>query len=193
MSEFIYRSEDLKEYTKAMCEFNLEVDDTVKDKEGNFGAYLSKGGIIKQTKKLLAKHGLTLNIGTEKIEGYMYTCIEIMHTSGQFRRSYHYYGSEKDRDWNGLKLLGGIKTYISRYEMGGMLNIDGGEGDIEDITNITPEQCDELYRLLAPYPEIKEQLLKAYNLKFIGCLMSNKFDSVKKRIEEIIIEKAGDK
>lgn len=189
MPNFVYRSEDLKEYTKAMCVFNLEVEDTVKDKAGNFGDYLTKAGIIKQTKKLLAKNGFTLDIGTETVDGHMYTCIEVMHVSGQFRRSYHYYAADKDRDWNGLKVLGGIKTYISRYEMAGLLNIDGGEGDIEDITNISPAQCDELYKLLASYPEIQQSLLESLKIQYIGLLKSNLFDSVKKRIAVLINQK----
>lgn len=208
MSEFIYRSEATDTLFEALFEFDKKNLSIEPDCVGNLGnKYISKGKLLKITRPILNGLGLRITRTTETVNDKEYLVHELRHIkSKQFIRSYHFYNDMlRPLDNKSIQALGGVRTYVSRYEICDMLYIDDfgddPDGDIKATQNvpqkkidqqsgcITPEESTDLYKVLVKYPEIAEIVKNEFDFKHTLYLKAELYDSVKKRIKELVTSK----
>lgn len=184
MSEFVYRSEDIVSLLKAMAEFDKKEISFVADETGNRNhRYVSKKFILKKTRRELYECNLKIIRSTQTVNDKQYYVTELYHTlSGQFIRSYHFYcNTDKPLDNNLIQSLGGLRTYITRYEIADMLYINDGGIDPDEC--ITMEQCEILRNFIGNNTELYKKVCESYNVSDIQFLLYDNFEKVKKRIE----------
>lgn len=138
--------------------------------------YASLEAIIDATRDQLSQNGLCVVhiIEGEKLES------RLLHTSGQWVAS----SIPLFLDKRSPQAVGSALTYARRYNMCCLLNINAGEDDDAEIAEmvISDEQVDQIESLLVEYPELREKILKTYNIKSFESLAANMFQSVIKRI-----------
>lgn len=142
-----YESIDTTELYKALAKFDEKTINLEPDKTGNRNhKYVSKGLILKNTRKELKDCGLRFMRTTTIIDGKQYIVTTLKHIpSGQFVRSAHFYHNHEPLDNAAIQTLGGLRTYITRYEIMDMLYLDDCAPDPDEP--ITAEQLKELEKL----------------------------------------------
>ena len=183
MADFVYRSEDTKELLAALDKFDEFTIVLEPDKTDNRGhKYVSKGLILKNTKKELKKCGLRFIRTTETINGNEYIVTELNHIkSGQFIRSTHFYYSPAPLDNTGIRGLGGLRTYITRYEIMDMLYLDDGAPDPDEP--ITLDQVKELELLAKSDPEVISVLCKYFQVPELRNIPYYQFAAATKQLK----------
>jgi hypothetical protein len=179
MSEFVYQSEDTSLLYEALSGFDNKELSLEPDKQGNRGhKYISKGVILEKTRRVLNEFGLRFMRTTQTINDKQYIVHELRHVkSGQFIRSAHFYNDmTKQLDNAGIQTLGGLRTYIARYEIADMLYIDDCGPDPDEL--ITKEHYENIVAKTGNDPDLLKKICSHYKISDIKFLFYSRYEEV---------------
>lgn len=173
-------SEDIKEIASALSKAQSQMKVPVKDKKNPHfrNNYASLGSIITACKEALNNNGLSISQQITEKEGIMILVTSLMHTSGQFLRSYAPIRLANGK--TGPQELGSYLTYLKRYSLSSLLCLDADEDDDGNSASqqnvntkvnqpeitITAEQCEVINDLLSINEDIKFEAIAAFRQKF---------------------------
>lgn len=124
------QSQEINEIASALSKAQMEIKAPEKDKKANYGMYATLGSVITACKQALNKHGIAIIQPEIVMDGQLYVVTTLLHSSGQWLRSYMPVPIAGDQGkGNPLQQLGGKMTYIKRYSLSAMLAIDADEDD----------------------------------------------------------------
>ena len=135
--------------------------------------------------------GLRITRSTRTEDGKQYIVHEIRHIkSGQFIRSAHFYNDMlKPLDNAGTQTLGGLRTYISRYEICDMLYIDDLGLDPDEL--ITIEQYEKILKAINNDEKLLAKICSNYKIPNVKFLLYSLYDEVMRKIDLTLKDTKG--
>lgn len=207
-----YESENIKDVSLALSKAQGEFKPLKFNRVSNWfsAEYSDLDNIMQMARPILSKHGLALIFFTQTGEKTMLHT-KLLHASGQWFETRARLIPSKDD----LKTLESALNHLKRQQAMALLNITL-EGDVNDddavtdMTNmrkeitdgtpltkikvtdpdaktITKEQLEELEYELTDYPEIAEQMLRAYRIQHIADMPASRFLTAVTKIRELKI------
>lgn len=125
-------SNEIGKLSKALKEFQKDVEPIGRDAKANYGRYATLGAILKNIKVPLAKSGLAF---TQIVEGDNLTTM-VMHDSGEWLRG----TAALKLDKQTAQGQGSAITYARRYNLSAALGLDTDEDDDGQVAE-TPRQA----------------------------------------------------
>lgn len=138
--QFPTQSEDIKEVATALAKAQGEMDNASKSSNNPFfgSRYADLAEVINVSRPALSKNGLAVTQGTIPINGKSVLVTTVMHTSGQWLKSYDVIEPVpmKTKDEKGVTVYaitpqakGSAMTYSRRYQYSGMVGVAQEDDD----------------------------------------------------------------
>lgn len=120
-------SDGLNEIAAALAKAQGEMSNAVLNKDNPFfkSKYADLAGIRDTVTPALSKNGIAVSQTTEFIEGFLYVCTRLIHSSGQWIECNYPIIS----DTNKPQAMGSAMTYARRYSLSAICNISSEQDD----------------------------------------------------------------
>lgn len=172
-------SDQINEIASALSKAQSIMKPAIKDKKNPHfrNLYASLNSVIEASKEALSVNGLSVSQQITEIGDKTFLVSTLMHTSGQYLRSYLAIKS----DVSTPQKLGACLTYYRRYSLSSLIGIDAEEDDDGNEASkptsksveqpkpplkITPEQAEQITCLIEGNEDLKKKVLTTMKSKF---------------------------
>ncbi len=131
------KSESVKELATSLCKFQSELIDPVKDRQGYGYKFVDLIQILKLTRPVLCKNGLSVTqlLGNDDSSDTIIVETVIMHTSGEWISSKIKMPIDPIKGCSRAQCIGGVISYARRYGYIASLGIGQEDDDGIPIVN----------------------------------------------------------
>lgn len=212
-----YESSQINEYATALAKAQGEFPAVVKNNQNPYfkSSYADLGSIIEIIFPILAKHGLSVQVGKKYLkDGSCMLHTRVRHSSGQWAEDRTRLVPPK----NDPQSFGSTLSYMARYSVVNFLGIAlKDEDDDAEVAmvpergamakgvalntkynpkeqsgeTITKEQLEEVEYELGEYPDIAEMILDGFKIQSLADMPKNKYLPAVTRIREIKMLRNG--
>jgi hypothetical protein len=194
----ILNSENINELASALAKAQAVMKPALKDKKNPHfkNLYASLNSVIEASKDALSVNGLSVSQQITEINDKTFLVATLMHSSGQYIRSYLAIKS----DISTPQKLGSCLTYYRRYSLSALIGIDADECDddgneaskpqtkvaqpMTQIQKISDAHLVDITEWVGDDEEWREKILGAYRVKTLSELPDGAHAIIKKRHEE---------
>jgi hypothetical protein len=180
-----FQSDTINELASALAKAQGEFTQAELDSQGHFGGYSSFESLVKATRPVLVKHGLSVTQKIMHIDGTDFMQTILLHSSGQYTASHARLWLAK----NDNPSLSSAVTWMKRLSYGAILGVITHDGSVEEVDEPTPDTLNdaELRQLAAElegFPMIAQKLLTACGVRRLADVPRIKFQEYLKHIQQ---------
>ena len=188
------KSESIKELATALSKAQAEFKDVSPNVKGARGDYADLGAMIKMSRPILSKHGLSVCQLTGN-DGVMISVETVlMHSSGEHISSTFCVPADNVSK-NAVQAMGSSITYARRYSLAAILNItkDDDDDDANSAQNeikntITPDQVKDLKQLITSTKVDIDALTRSYGVSTLVELTFSQYSNAVSRLRKRLSE-----